>query len=53
MFTGYQELYMLLGTLSGLTGGALVAKKIVEEREEEEECKGYIKCPVTKYNKPP
>ena len=39
-FTGlsYQELYMLLGTLSGMTGGAVLANRIVEEREEEE-CK--------------
>ena len=30
---------MLLGTLSGMTGGAAVANRIIEEREEEEECK--------------
>ena len=38
-FTGlsYPELYMLLGTLSGMTGGAVLANRIVEEREEEEE----------------
>ena len=43
MFTGYQELYMLLGTLSGMTGGAVLANRIVQGREEEEECKRYIK----------